>query len=231
VIRFRRGSAKLGIEAGEYVTVDASDAKRNVLRFRTEGGASIAYKPGQLRGVEVFRAESRAFAVGDRVQFRAPDRASSIANGEFATILEIDAGQTRLRTDSGREIAAANSRLRHIDYGYASTSHASQGATVDRVIVNIDTQRSTRLVNRRQFYVSLSRARHDARIYTENTEALTRAVGREQLKSTALENLSPAQRQSLPKFKPIDIEDSFVARLKESIKPERKVKRSQGISW
>jgi conjugative relaxase-like TrwC/TraI family protein len=231
VIRFRRGSAKLGIEAGEYVTVDASDAKRNVLRFRTEGGASIDYKPGQLRGVEVFHQESRAFAVGDRVQFRAPDRASSIANGEFATILEIDAGQTRLRTDSGREIAAANSRLRHIDYGYASTSHASQGATVDRVIVNIDTQRSTRLVNRRQFYVSLSRARHDAGIYTDNAEVLVRSVGRDQLKPTALENLSPAQQRSLPRFKPIDIEGSFVARLKQSIRSERKVKRSQGIRW
>jgi hypothetical protein len=56
-------------------------------------------------------------------------------------------------------------------------------------------------------------------------------VGREQLKATALENLSPAQRQSLPRFKPIDIEDSFVARLNQSIKPERKVKRSQRIGW
>ena len=60
---------------------------------------------------------------------------------------------------------------------------------------------------------------------------LARAVGREQLKSTVLENLSPAQRQSLPRFKPIDIEDSFVARLKQSIRSERKVKRSQGIRW
>jgi hypothetical protein len=97
--------------------------------------------------------------------------------------------------------------------------------------VNIDTERSSRLANRRQFYVSLSRAKHDARIYTDNVETLTRAVAREQLKPTALENLSAAQRRSLPRFRPIDLEDSFAPRPKRSIQRDRKIKRSQGINW
>jgi ATP-dependent exoDNAse (exonuclease V) alpha subunit len=231
VIRFRRGSAKLGVAAGGYATVEASDTKRNLLRIKNESGAIVEYAPGRFRGVEVFRAESRNLAAGDRIQFRAPDRALGVANGELATVVATDAGQIRLRTDKGHEIAAANTRLRHIDYGYASTSHASQGATVDRVIVNIDTERSVRLVNRRQFYVSLSRARHDARIYTDNAEALARAVGREQLKPTALENLSPSQRRSLPTFKPFDIEEPFAARLNHGIGQDRKLKRGQGIRW
>jgi conjugative relaxase-like TrwC/TraI family protein len=231
VIRFRRGSLKLGIVSGSYATVEAPDAKRNVLRLRTETGETVDYHPGRLRGIEVFRAEARALAIGDRIQFRAPDRSLGVANGQFATVVAIDTGQTRLRTARGREIAAANSRLRHIDYGYATTSHAAQGATVDRVIINVDTERGVRLVNRRQFYVSLSRARDDARIYTDSAEALARAVGREQLKAIALENLSPAQQRSLPRFRPIDIEDPFAARLKQGIRPERKAKRSQGIRW
>ncbi|HLW69061.1 MAG TPA: MobF family relaxase [Candidatus Binataceae bacterium] len=231
VIRFRRGSAKLGVAAGGYATVEALDTKRNLLRIKNESGAIVEYAPGRFRGVEAFRAESRNLAAGDRIQFRAPDRALGVANGELATVVAIDAGQIRLRTDKGREIAATNTRLRHIDYGYASTSHASQGATVDRVIINVDTERSVRLVNRRQFYVSLSRARHDARIYTDNADALARAVGREQLKPTALENLSPAQRRSLPRFKPFDIEEPFAARLKQGVGQDRKLKRSQGIRW
>jgi conjugative relaxase-like TrwC/TraI family protein len=231
VIRFRRGSAKLGIPASGYVTVEAADARRNLLGIRTESGTLLEYKSGSLRGIEVFRAESLTLAVGDRIQFRAPERALGVVNGEFATVVEIHGGQTRLRTDKGREIAAANSRLRHIDYGYASTSHASQGATVDRVIVNVDTARGVRLVNRRQFYVSLSRARHDARIYTDNAETLAGAVEREQLKATALENLSPAQQRSLQRFKPIDIEDPFAARVTQGIRQGHKAKRNQGITW
>ena len=46
----------------------------------------------------------------------------------------------------------------HLDHGYAVTSHASQGVTVDHVVINVDTTRSHELVNRQQFYVSLSRA-------------------------------------------------------------------------
>jgi ATP-dependent exoDNAse (exonuclease V) alpha subunit len=231
VLRFRRGSAKLEVARGGYATVEAADAKRNVLKIRTQNGTIVEYRPDRFRGVEVFRAEARTLAIGDRIQFRAPDRALGVANGEFATTLAIHANRAWLRTDKGHEVAVANARLRHIDYGYASTSHASQGATVDRVIVNIDTARSARLVNRRQFYVSLSRARHDACIFTDNTEALARAVAREQLKPTALESLTPAQRRSLPKFKPFDIEDPIVARLKQSIRQDHKMRRNQGIRW
>lgn len=231
VIRFRRGSTKLDIARGSYATVQASDPKRNRLTIRTDTGASVDYKPGRFRGVEVFRPESRTLAVGDRIQFRAPDQALKVANGEFAEIVAIDAKQTRLRMDSGREVAAATARLRHIDYGYASTSHASQGATVDRVIVNIDTARSARLVNRRQFYVSISRARHDARIYTDDATALARAVGREQLKPTALEHLSVAQQANSRTYKPIEIEDPAATRLRRSVRQEQKIERGRGIRW
>ena len=61
-----------------------------------------------------------------------------MANGEFATVIGIDNKRATLRLDNNREIKAGLSHLRHIDYGYTSTSHAAQGATVDRVIVNVD---------------------------------------------------------------------------------------------
>ena len=88
-----------------------------------------------------------------------------------------------------------------------------------------------RLVNRRQFYVSLRRARHDARIYADNADALARAIAREQLKPTALENLSPAQRRALPKFQPIEIEEPLARRIRQGLRQARKLKQSQGIRW
>jgi hypothetical protein len=75
----------------------------------------------------------------------------------------------------------------HLDHGYAVTSHASQGATVDRVLVNIDATRSRKLVNCQQFYVSLSRARHDALIFTDSREALPHAISRTADKAIALD--------------------------------------------
>lgn len=187
VVLYRRGSKKLGLARGGYASVEAIDREHNRITVRTDDGRTIQYNPKRPSGVEVFRPEQRVFAVGDRIQFRAPDRALKVANGELATVVAIDAAKAVLRTDAGREVNAALQRLRHIDYGYASTSHSSQGATVDRVVVNIDTLRSIELVNRKQFYVSISRARDRVSIYTDDREALRHAVNRNREKSVALE--------------------------------------------
>ena len=50
----------------------------------------------------------------------------------------------------------------HLDYGYAVTSHSSQGQTADRVLIHVDTERAVeQLVNRRLAYVAMSRSRYD----------------------------------------------------------------------
>ena len=46
--------------------------------------------------------------------------------------------------------------------------------------------RSAQLVNRKQFYGSISRPRHDARVYTDDAAALRRAVSWEPHKEIAL---------------------------------------------
>jgi conjugative relaxase-like TrwC/TraI family protein len=190
VLRFRRGSARLGIDRGSYARIEAIDPEQNQMVVRDERGKAVTYDPSRLSGVEVFHQERRVLGAGDRMQFRAPDRALGVPNGEFATIIAIDDQRARLRIDNGRQLSAAIGRLNHIDYGYASTSHSSQGATVDRVIANIDTLRSAELVNSKQFYVSISRARHAATIYTDDRSALQYAVSRTREKSIALERIN-----------------------------------------
>jgi conjugative relaxase-like TrwC/TraI family protein len=189
VIRFTRASSRMGIAKNAYLTVEAVDRRTNSLMLRAPDGRQIAFSLGCFKSIEAYRPEQRVIAVGERIQFRAPERSLKVVNGEFATIVEIAANNTVLKLDRGRTLRARLSELRHIDYGYASTSHAAQGATVDRVIVNIDTTRGVQLVNRRQFYVSLSRARYDARIYTNDAEALRRAAARNLEKAIALDAL------------------------------------------
>ena len=190
VVRFARGSGRMGIEKGAYAVVERADSDAGRLSVVLNDGRRLDYSPKRLSGVEVFRAEQRQFAAGDRIQFRAPSRTFKLTNGELATIVAIDERTARICTEDGRVIDAAIERLRHIDYGYASTSHSSQGATVDRVIVNIDTMRSAELVNRKQFYVSISRARHGISVYTDDRERLGQVINRSREKSTALEQLS-----------------------------------------
>ena len=191
MIRFTRGSKQFAVPKGSYARVEAIDRDSNVLTITTGDGRRIQYNPARLFGVEVFREEKRTIARGERIQFRAPDRALGVTNGEFATIKSLDAQRAVMELDTGQEMTVALDRLRHIDHGYASTSHSAQGATVDRVIVDIDTQLSRELVNRKQFYVSISRARTSISIYTDDRHSLSRVVSRTREKSIALEH-SPA---------------------------------------
>ena len=74
----------------------------------------------------------------------------------------------------------------HIAYGYVVTSHASQGKTVDQVFIG-QSSISEPASSREQFYVSVSRGREQATIYTDDKRALREAVDRSDDRMTATE--------------------------------------------
>jgi len=62
------------------------------------------------------------------------------------------------------------------DLGYVSISHGGRdSSTVGRVIIDVDSTRSPALVKQLQSYVSLSRPRLEARVYTDDADAMRRA--------------------------------------------------------
>jgi hypothetical protein len=192
IIRYNRNSNKAKI--GEYAQVIKTDHEKNEITVRFDTGRILTYNPERLSGVSVYYESERAFAEGDRVQFRAPDTQKRIANGELGTITKIEPGKIRLSLDSGREISIDPRKFRHLDYGYAVTSHSAQGLTCDRVLVNADTRESLRLLNDRMAYVAISRARYDAVIYTESAPNLGVSLDRSTNKESAIE----AIQQQLP---------------------------------
>jgi len=197
VIRYTRGSATYGLDAREYARVDQVNAKENLVTVERATGEQVTYDPRRFHGVTLYREAARALATGDRVQFTAPDRDLHVANRELAMIEKIDAdGQLSVRLDSGRTVALKSEQPVHLDYGYAVTSHSSQGQTADRVLVHIDTERGgDRLVNQRLAYVAVSRGRYDAQIYTNDRAQLARAISRDVSHSAAIEpGRSPASR-------------------------------------
>ena len=104
-------------------------------------------------------------------------------------------GNSRLRLDSGRTLTLSLRKHPHLDYGYAVTSHSSQGLTADRVLINVDTTNAhEKLLNTRFAYVALSRARFEAKIYTNHAQALGQELNREVSKRTAIENQEKHQQ-------------------------------------
>jgi ATP-dependent exoDNAse (exonuclease V) alpha subunit len=97
-----------------------------------------------------------------------------------------DAGRLSLKMDSGRSLQIDPNRHPHLDYGYAMTSHSSQGQTANRVLIHVDTELAAKdLLNSRMAYVSVSRGAHDAQVFTNDREKLPAALGHEISKQTA----------------------------------------------
>jgi conjugative relaxase-like TrwC/TraI family protein len=189
VLHYVRGSKEQGIERGSYARVVATNAKENLVTVRKENGEQVTYDPARLRGISAYREIEREFAIGDRVQFTAPNRELGLANRDLGTLQQIgENGRITVQMDGGKEklITFDLREMRHFDHGYAVTSHSSQGLTSERVLVNMDTDVHPELINSRFAYVSVSRAAHDAQIYTNDAATLAENLSRDVSKTSAL---------------------------------------------
>jgi conjugative relaxase-like TrwC/TraI family protein len=188
IVRFARGSKANGIEARSYGAVVAINPAANLLSVEKATGEIATYDPRRLTGVSVYQEIKREFSAGDRIQFTAPDKALGVANRDLAVIDSIAPdGRVSARLESGREINFDPAEHRHFDHGYAVTSHSAQGLTAERVLVNADTGVHPDLLNSRFGYVSVSRASHEATIFTDNLAKLNPQLSADISKTSALE--------------------------------------------
>ena len=179
VLRYSRASKETGIGKGEYAQVKSIDAPNNRLTVERQDGTKRTYDPRRQQGVCVFREELRRFSVGDRIQFTAPVTELKIANRELGTI-ESTGHDERLclKMDDGRAVELDPRRHPHLDHGYAMTSYSSQGQTADRVLIHVDTELGAKdLLNSRMAYVSVSRGRYDAQLFTNDRKKLGTTLG------------------------------------------------------
>lgn len=186
VVRYSRASKAAGVEAGSYAKVLAVNQPANPLTVDRGSGDLVTYDPRRLAGVSVYREVTHDSSVGDRIQFSAPDKTIGVANRDFASIEAISSeGRVSARLENGRQIEFNALEHSHFDHGYAVTSHSSQGLTAERVLIYADTAVHPDLLNSRFGYVSVSRASHEARIFTDDVNRFGQQLSAEVSKTSA----------------------------------------------
>ncbi|MDG7001700.1 MAG: ATP-binding domain-containing protein, partial [Nitrososphaerota archaeon] len=188
-LHYTRGSKEHGIESKSYAKVVAVNPKENLVTVQKQDGQEVTYDPSRLRGIAAYREIEREFAIGDKIQFTAPQRDLQVANRDLGTIQHIGAdGKVSVRMEGTKDriIRFDANEMRHFDHGYAVTSHSSQGLTSERVLVNMDSEVHPELMSNRFAYVSVSRASHDAQIYTNNVASLTASLSHDVSKASAV---------------------------------------------
>jgi len=101
-------------------------------------------------------------------------------------------GHLPARLDDSRHIEFNAGEHRHFGHGYAVTSPSSQGLTGERVLVHADTNVDPDLLNSRFAYVSISRASHEVKLFTDDMARLAPLLGADVSKTSVLEINRPS---------------------------------------
>lgn len=161
--------------------------------------AVIVEAAGKIRSIPfkhvdrltVCKPQEMALSRGDRLLLKASAKDANgerLDNGELVTVKRVEPSG-RIELEDGRILPA---QFRQFARGYAVTSYASQGETVDHVLFSDSCIKAA--TNGRQWYVTISRGQLGVKIFTTDKKQLRKNVkvlGRSEL-ALDLVNGNPA---------------------------------------
>ncbi len=186
VVRFARDYADKQIAKREAVTVIDVEPTKNAVTLEKANGQTVCWRPRQWGAAksEAFTPSTIELMKGDRIEFTRNDRAQSRENGARAEVQQIDHENrtAKIRLDSAKagqgRVQTLNldtSTDQHIRHGYVQTAHAAQGRTAERVMIHAESK-ATNLVDQKMMYVSISRAKTSASVYTDDRAKLVSGI-------------------------------------------------------
>ena len=113
-------------------------------------------------------------------------------------VLSLDEEKMVVVRGNGKEAVISRRDLVHVDQGVTVTSYSSQSKGPDQMLCSAPV-RSFGAVDRKQFYVTMSRARRSMHLYTDSVDGLREAVCRtgERLSAVELANDAEAYLQRM----------------------------------
>lgn len=204
IVQFHQ-NVKGGLERGKKYQVSGKDEDGNV-RIGLEGKeGSLRLPLHESKKFSVFLQEEIRLAAGDRIRITqngfTKDK-QRLNNGNILTIDGFDKAGNIL-ANSGKRNLVISKDYGNLTHGYYTTSPASQGKSVNRVIL-LQSSMTGRAASKEQFYVSASRGKFSISIHTDDKESLFRSVQRSSQRMTAEEVASSQKekaKERVDKFK------------------------------
>ena len=187
VVQFTQNTT--GIRRGSRWNVHSASEKE-VLLADPGTGRKVSLPQGRTQCFDVLERSTIPIAKGDQVRVTRTgfdQDKKGLDNGQVFEVLSVHKnGRIALQNMVSRQQYHIDDRFGHIDHAYCMTSYASQGKTVQEVLIaqSADTFPAT---NAKQFYVSVSRARESIRIYTDDKEQLLDYAQRSGDRTAAME--------------------------------------------
>ena len=142
---------------------------------------------------------------GEKIQLKANckiGRSKKLANGQILSVIGAGQHGGLLVQDGYGQKFELPSDFKMLQYGYAVSSYGSQGKTVDHVLISDSSCKAA--TSRKEFYVSISRARESCTILTADRVSLQEhieSLGERELASDLV--LQPARKQGAGEYENI----------------------------
>jgi len=216
VVRFNQHAK--GIKNGSLWTVDTiSD---NSVTLIDQDGKQIALPFDVASRFDVLVKKEIAVSVGDSLRITRngfDTNKKQLNNGQSLKVLSIDKdGAIEVLNPASKLVYSLPRDYGHIAHAHCVTSHASQGKTVDEVFI-YQPAATFPASDLKQFYVSVSRGRDAAHIYTDDVPELLNHVSETGDRQSAIElvkrktitrdRAEHLARQSIP-IRPEDITEA-----------------------
>ncbi|MDE2252729.1 MAG: relaxase domain-containing protein [Betaproteobacteria bacterium] len=195
IVKFGANYKSLDVRKGETGMVIRTDARHNTVMLRMEDGREVFARADKAR-MQSYQATHREFSQGDRVRFTENQQNDRVSyrNGQTGTVEKIEGDRMAVRLDNGKQIELDTKTYRTIEHAYSTTSHAAQGQTVKQVFIHHNTESGRH--GDRETYVNITRAREDARVYTQDAAKAERQAGVELQKEEAMISKKPHDHQA-----------------------------------
>ncbi|MGE5559020.1 MAG: hypothetical protein ACM3WV_10495 [Bacillota bacterium] len=139
---------------------------REILKENKALTEGIKYSVADRQG----RTGIKQFSSGDKIMFLKNDSKLGVKNGQTGYI-QAASTESMVIKSGKKKYSVKLDEYKYIDYGYAMTTYKAQGITENKAFVHIDTAQKS-LNSRNAYYVDISRARQEVKVYTDDKKEL-----------------------------------------------------------
>jgi hypothetical protein len=193
-----------GLDAGTYDVIRVST--KGVVSLRDSEGRTIKFSPDRLDASDkhdslaLSQRENLVLYEGDRIRWTANDKQRGLLNSAQAQVVAITREGVEVRTGDGVNMLLPHGdrMLSRLGLAYAINMHQAQGMTTDNGI-GVMHSAERHLSSQRLTHVMATRVRDELTIFTDDRDALLRAVeSNAGDKASALEHVGKAASSASP---------------------------------
>ena len=211
-----------GIQRGSLWTVETTPEKGMHLKNST--GETRAIPTDKSKRYEVFKQQEIALSKGDKVLVNNNSFDVDKKRIDNGTILEVTAvtkgGAISLKNAKSERTFMIDKNFGHLAHAHCITSHASQGKTIDEVFI-YQPAATFPATDARQFYVSVSRGKTRAHVYTDDKEALLQHAEGLGERQSAIELVASRHKDYIAHLQRQEIEQKFNKEKSRDYDPDR----------